>query len=306
MDLVNGSWTTADHQNMISGSINASYIALMQKVVYEADHTYQTTQHLHGLHNYVKGLKFLYKCSRYLKMGKDQETAIQLAKSGAGIDTSNTHDVALVKQTRNLLNTDYGYVDNTTSATKSYKVLGFAMHLVGDTYAHRTIVPTYTVADRSATNVKTSSKPGVARFGTSDFINDKDKPNANALKSRASEAYKYVGTNDCKGWNCLKRTVELGVMEFRDIKYYMKTPNNQTYEDNNGFCAERFRDAQYNCNILMTYYQTNSTYDGVGILAPIEDHVVLNGFKKYVKNSGENINYYTEEEWAEISTPDLY
>ena len=40
--------------------------------------------------------------------------------------------------------------------------------------------------------------------------------------------------------------------------------------------------------------------------APIEDHVVLNGFKKYVKNSGENINYYTEEEWAEISTPDLY
>ena len=108
---------TADHQNMISGSINASYIALIQKVVYEADYTYQTTQHLHGLHNYVKGLKFLYKCSRYLKMGKDQETAIQLAKSGAGIDTSNTHDVALVKQTRNLLNTDYGYVDNTTSAT---------------------------------------------------------------------------------------------------------------------------------------------------------------------------------------------
>ncbi|MCI6034588.1 MAG: hypothetical protein MRZ88_01735, partial [Firmicutes bacterium] len=74
MDLVNGSWTTADHQNMVRGSIDAkykvdaSYIALMQKVVYEADHTYQTTQHLHGLHNYVKGLKFLYKCSRYLKM----------------------------------------------------------------------------------------------------------------------------------------------------------------------------------------------------------------------------------------------
>lgn len=307
VDLVNGSWTTADHQNMISGSINASYIALMQKVVYEADHTYQTTQHLHGLHNYVKGLKFLYKCSRYLKMGKDQETAIQLAKSGAGIDTSNTHDVALVKQTRNLLNTDYGYVDNTTSAAKSYKVLGFAMHLVGDTYAHRTIVPAYTVSGTNPKNRKDSGgKAGVARFGSSDFKSSSENPDApsdDQLMKWAKEAY---NNPICQHWNHFQRTVNLGVMEFRDIKYYTPARIVGAYEDNSDFCVERFRDAKLNCAMLMDSYQDNQTYDGIYILSPTENYVKLNAFKKYAEAAGENISAYTDVEWAKMSTPELY
>lgn len=287
--------------------VDASYISLMQKVVYEADHTYQTTQHLHGLHNYVKGLKFLYKCSRYLKMGKDQETAIQLAKSGAGIDTSNTHDVALVKQTRNLLNTDYGYIDNTTSTAKNYKVLGFAMHLVGDTYAHRTIVPAYTVSGTNPKNRKDSGgKAGVARFGSSDFKSSSENPDApsdDQLMKWAKEAY---NNPICQHWNHFQRTVNLGVMEFRNIKYYTPARIVGAYEDNSDFCVERFRDAKLNCAMLMDSYQDNQTYDGIYILSPTENYVKLNALKKYAEATGENISAYTDAEWAKMSTPELY
>lgn len=313
VELVNGSWSTSDHQKLVSGAVDsaykvdASYISLMQKVVYEADHTYQTTQHLHGLHNYVKGLKFLYKCSRYLKMGKDQETAIQLAKSGAGIDTSNTHDVALVKQTRNLLNTDYGYIDNTTSTAKSYKVLGFAMHLVGDTYAHRTIVPAYTVSGTNPKNRKDSGgKTGVVRFGSSDFKSSSENPDApsdDQLMKWAKEAY---NNPICQHWNHFQRTVNLGVMEFRDIKYYTPARIVGAYEDNSDFCVERFRDAKLNCAMLMDSYQDNQTYDGIYILSPTENYVKLNALKKYAEATGENISAYTDAEWAKMSTPELY
>ena len=313
VELVNGSWSTSDHQKLVSGAVDSAYkvdayyISLMQKVVYEADHTYQTTQHLHGLHNYVKGLKFLYKCSRYLKMGKDQETAIQLAKSGAGIDTSNTHDVALVKQTRNLLNTDYGYVDNTTSTAKSYKVLGFAMHLVGDTYAHRTIVPAYTVSGTNPKNRKDSGgKAGVARFGSSDFKSSSENPDApsdDQLMKWAKEAY---NNPICQHWNHFQRTVNLGVMEFRDIKYYTPARIVGAYEDNSDFCVERFRDAKLNCAMLMDSYRDNQTYDGIYILSPTENYVKLNALKKYAEATGENISAYTDAEWAKMSTPELY
>lgn len=311
VELINGSWSTSDHQKLVSGAVDsaykvdASYISLMQKVVYEADHTYKSANYLHGLQNYVKGLKFLYQCAGYLRAGKSEKTALDTAAKDAGFSKDNKHDAELIKQTKNLLDNDYGIADNTTAIAKSYKVLGFAIHLVGDTFAHRTIVPDYTVAGTNPKAMITSAKSGEARFGTGDF--DKTPSSGHdvtdaELKSWAKAADKGTG---CKHWKCFQRTVRLGVMEFKDIKYYT-LEKKYTYEDGNQFCVERYKDAKMNCTVLFDAYHDKEKYDGIYIFEPTEKYVKLNNFKNFAKDAGENISVHTDAEWAKISTPERY
>lgn len=101
--LVNGSWSGDSHAGMVSNSasgygIKSQYITLMQTVARQADTTYKSADYLHGSHNYVKGLKFLYQCALYLRNGKGIDDALKAAEKDAKMDGSKyAYDQELIK-----------------------------------------------------------------------------------------------------------------------------------------------------------------------------------------------------------------
>ncbi len=317
IELVNGMWGGDRHEYMASNAasyynINSNYVKLMQKTARLADSsTYKDASYLHGSHNYVRGLKFLYQCAGYLRAGKSVEVSLTQATSDAGLSTSNNNDKKLIEKTRLLLNTNVlSGVDNLSSSThRYYKVLGFAMHLVGDVYAHRTIVPAYTVAgdNPSACKNSTSATSYDAKFGYNDF-------KAQSTHARESEATLITWTKQsesysktiCTRWKCFEKAVNMGRMEFRDTYHFMENASHSKYEDNINFCKERYVDAKLMCEVLFDYSYGKEKFDGVEILYPTEEHVKLNNLKVFAKSAGEDISVFTSEEWKEISTPGKY
>lgn len=316
VELVNGSWNSSTHAGMVSSvavgnNIKSKYIKLMQKAAQLADNeNYKVADYLHGGNNYVRGLKFLYQCAGYVRSGKDIDYALDKAFNDAHMSTDLDRDNLLKDKTKLLLKSKITNEDDKISAsTRYYKVLGFALHLVGDVYAHRTIVPKYTVKGTNPSTYKksTSATSADAKFGSGDFKpQSKHSVEANTiLKDWANKPSKKK-EKICKRWKCFEKTVNLGCMEFRDVKYYTTVSTIKMYEDNPDFCKERYVDAQFMCDILFLESYNKEPYDGVFILYPMEENVKLNYLMGYAKNVGENISYISTEEWKKISTMEEY
>lgn len=315
VELVNGSWSSSIHTGMVSNAasgykIDSKYIKLMQKAAQLADdEKYKAAGYLHGGNNYVKGLKFLYQCAGYLYNGKSVDYSLNKAYSDAKMD-NKSKNVILRDKTRLLLESDIlSSCEEKSSRARYYKVMGFAMHLVGDVYAHRTIVPQYTVkgTNPSAYKKSTGSNSSDAKFGSKDFdlrtahiTEDKT-----TLKAWAKNPKDYPG-RICKWWKCFEKTVNMGCMEFRDVKYYTVVSSTGKYEDNPDFCKERFVDAKLMCEVLFESSYYKEAYDGIGILFPTEKNVKLNNLRGYAKDIGEDVNCFTIEEWKKISTMEEY
>ncbi|MBO5088657.1 MAG: S8 family serine peptidase [Lachnospiraceae bacterium] len=314
IDLVNGMWGGTQHSTMVSNAItynvSNNYIRLMQTTARLADaEKYKDASYLHGSHNYVKGLKFLYQCAEYLRDGKGIENALDKAASDAKLNLNKNNDKLLVEKTRLLLKTNVlsGVDDLSNKNARYYKVLGFAMHLVGDVYAHRTIVPKYTVKGTNPSSYRgsTNAYSFDAKFGSSDFKSQSHSVQSDSqLKNWAKKPSDY--SNICKQWKCFEKTVNLGVMEFRDIKYYTTNSTLSKYEDNPNFCKERYTDAEFMCEILFDESYCHQTFDGIFILYPTGDNVKLNYLRGYAKNIGEDISFFTAEEWKMFSTLEEY
>lgn len=312
VELVNGSWNKSTHAGMVSYAasgynIQSKYIKLMQEAARLADDDkYKAAGYLHGGNNYVRGLKFLYQCAGYLRSGKDSDYALDKAFSDAKMSKKNSKDNLLKEKTGLLLKKDILYAnEDRSSAMMYYKVLGFAMHLVGDVYAHRTIIPKYTVkgTNPSAYKKSTSVTSADAKFGTKDFDlrTDHAIEDATTLKAWAKNPKDFPG-RICKWWKCFERTVNMECMEFRDVKYYTTVSSTGKYEDNTDFCKERFVDAKFMCEILFETSYNKDSFDGIYILSPTEKYVKLNHLRGYAQNMGEDISVFTTEEWKEIST----
>ena len=324
--LVNGSWNWDQHMVMLNDELKDSYykissnnIRLMQTAAKYADTNEKgkAASVLHASDNYVKTLKFLYQCAKYLRSGKSVDNAISLANSDSKAD-SMTHWSELKAAVKELLGNNIlsgsGIAENTAEA-RFYKVLGFAVHLTGDVFAHRTIVPAYTV---SGTNPKTAvmsknTNSADAKFGTNDFNTTSHTMESDAkLSAWAEKSYDYRNSI-CKRWKCFQHTVNLGVMEFKDIKNFSTNAvSTGTYEDNINFCKERYADAKLACECLFSDAYDKETFDyftGIGIYFPTEKNVKLNAFKQYATTVfGESTvnDYATKAEWNRVSTPKKY
>lgn len=128
------------------------------------------------------------------------------------------------------------------------------------------------------------------------------------LKIWAKSSY---GKRDsiCRRWNCFQRAVNLGVIEFKDIKNFSTTSTKDsqgTYEDNTNFCKERYADAKLACEVLFEEAYYKQKFDGVLIYMPVQKNVKLNNLKKYAKHAGEDVSGFTAEEWNKMSTPEAY
>ena len=322
VELVNGLWGNSNHQNLATSAasdytIDAKYVQLMAKSAHMPDESpYNVARGFHATGNYVLQLRFLYCCANYLRSGKNINDAISLAISQSTI--SKTEYEKLIAQTKAMLNAVF--IDATiesTSEGRFYKTVGMAMHLIGDTFAHRTIVPQYTIEGTNPKEPIYSTKAGskTVKFGSSDFKSggslESDAQLKKWIKSSAENADKI-----CRHWKCFQRGVKLGVMEFKDIKNFglLSNVNGKIdnaaragiYEDNINFCRERYDDADSACEYFFRCIMGKKKYNGVVIFEPVEKYVVLNNFKNYAKKAGMDTSILSDEEWAKVSTPSMY
>ncbi|MDE6433131.1 MAG: S8 family serine peptidase [Lachnospiraceae bacterium] len=315
VELVNGSWNKSTHAGMVSEAasgynIQSKYIKLMQEAARLADHDdYKAAGYLHGGNNYVRGLKFLYQCAGYLRSGMRRNAAIEKASSDAKMDNT-PKNVILRDKTRLLLESDIlSSCEEESPGAMYYKVMGFAMHLVGDVYAHRTIVPQYTVkgTNPSAYKKSTSAISADAMFGSGDFkAQGSHSIEADGtLKEWAKQSSEHK-KDICKRWKCFEKTINMGYMEFRDVKNYTTVSSTGKYEDNPDFCKERYVDAKFMCEVLFETSYSKDSFDGIYILSPTEKNVKLNYLRGYANNMGEDISIFTTEEWKKISTMEEY
>ena len=196
-----------------------------------------------------------------------------------------------------------------TAMGRYYKALGIGMHLIGDTFAHRTIVPAYTVAGTNPSNpvYSTSITSANAKFGSSDFKSGGTLHSDAQLRTWAKSSSTYK-ESICKYWKCFQRAVNLGVIEFKDIKNFgiEEEAKAAVYEDNKSFCSERYADAELGCEFLLDYADSRMTYEGALIFCPTETYVKLNNFKGYTEKANESTSVFTDAMWNDISTPAEY
>lgn len=128
---------------------------------------------LHGTSNYVQGLMYLYNLAFNIK---ETSSPLTQAKIKAASDKAynsiilGPNETALAKEVATLKagceymlwedysdakfsNKNYIYInkkDKTNPTVAYFKVLGFIMHSVGDVFAHRALIPEYTLTQAGA------------------------------------------------------------------------------------------------------------------------------------------------------------
>lgn len=133
-------WTPDDHENIITGYINPrvtnltkTNLDIMVKTARGADNaSYKEHSTLHGTGNYLLGLRYLSKLAQNVKNGMSNINASNAAYSGI----PNQDMTSAVKRVSELMLSNGGSSNN----ERYYRVLGFALHSIGDTFAHRAYV----------------------------------------------------------------------------------------------------------------------------------------------------------------------
>lgn len=331
-DLVNAMFETDNHADIAGSaakdySISANNLKLMKKAAkVPDDEIYSLARMLHGAHNYVRTLHCMYQCTIYLGNGDSVDDAVNKGMKDAGMNTNSSNEASVSKAFSNLWkgagnkseneniikghqteafkyvvkkvlkrSLDSNINENTPSARK-YKALGLTMHLIGDTYAHRAIVPSSAV--QNCTNTKTGAK-----FAKSDFKSDKhSKESDDTLIKWAEKSSAPENGPICKQWKCFKRAVELGVIEYRDIYHFCDGVGTRAYEDNKNFWTNRYDDARLRSTELLKRITNKTSYDGIAILHSTRG-TKLNAFKyNSVKANEPNYNSYNSRLWTSWST----
>lgn len=251
--IVNGLWLESAHEWLVNKAdetvqLNSTYVTIMCTSAREADNT--DTYHnmtanpeykpLHGFGVYTANLYAIWKFANYTKQGKNAEKAKDFAIADLE-EATNYKNITTDCPTKGLLeacvrlitdDTDNSVNEYLTSdANKKYLVAGFACHMIGDVYAHRTIVPQY-VIDQAKTVA--SNDKSYASGSSTDF------------KS-------FLRKNDFENWEELVKyyngktgsTPNKYLMHFVKLRDFalVKEGFNQKYEDNTEFCRERLNAA---------------------------------------------------------------
>ncbi len=246
----------------------------------------------HGAGNYVINLKFLFYISRYIYdygektinysdidnyINKYYNNNAYWINFGKGIDFDKKRLKAMANQVKfflinkkYLLETSiYNNFSNYSKASQNRylgtMVFGIALHLAGDMYAHRTIVPKYTVDGVNPKQMQ-NDLSRKAMLGSNDFKmaskfydDATHKALINVLcfndysKSEISSQYtKYL---EILYWQYIQKGVEMQVAEFRDINVFLKPSIVNKYEDNASFCGERYKAALLSCERIAARFK---------------------------------------------------
>lgn len=311
---VKGLWKSAQHietaQDAGSDLASGNNLKLIVAGARAADYAsvdgfelYKDTSALHGGGNYVANLRCAWKFVCEFKKSKNIDTAWNRASVFAGklkAYQSSTTTSEVIDEMLSVFGSleivDYSKTFNVSDNLKSdclYKAIGLCMHMVADTFAHRTQVPTsYKNKFTDDRVVKNASSFTMTADLKKQLINE-------CQTNTVSKGHRYR--------QYLSASVSYGVVEFRDIKkfspgYYKKPMElyfSDLYEDNPNFYSRRYEEAMCACGQLSSDGYTDCN---MWVLMPtINDagtSVKLWDYKRYCQMTNYDTDIMTDEEWA--------
>lgn len=237
-------WIQADHQKMIPEGISG--YRLMNKAAVYPDTGDNKTNILHrnrmfhGSKNYEAALEFLVNLAHeyYLKDSGNPNAVYEKAKGDSRLkykDKKSGKEINTVSDIKWYLNNtifpELG-IDETTRHNKAYKLMGVVIHVVGDIYAHRTLV-------------------------TAEMLN--------RARNTGNRNEGYFVKSDFDDWKGFVNLVKEGKAEFRNIATYTKKLNkddkrgdSKWYEDNVAVESWRYQDASA---VVKTLVKDGGKYD---------------------------------------------
>ena len=268
--VVEGLWNSEGHKQTIKyaagviGGLSQNEIELIANISNLADTKYPAPTYtcLHGNQNYIYSLKYLWNYA--LKLQKSKKTTLNAQVTEAenyARSTVPSNKVPagfgnLVKATNAMVKANGSNYVNKPKQRRNL-VFGFIFHLIGDIYAHKTIVPEYV---KSGTIYKESK---------TEYSKDAN-----------------LGKSDFTDWSKLIKDIENQVVTFTQLQNYaskeQKKNNRSKYEDNIKFCKERFADAKYACEYFLEFYSQGFS---IITLSPVYG-LKLDKFKDHEKDLG--------------------
>lgn len=250
-------WVNEQHLELVEKNNNYARLTPSQKKLVKycsvlADKGVYRGGHLHGTGNYVKSMELLYTCAYNLKNNVNEPIL-------SALDPMYTEPgyLKLYEKINHLLNDKLIPGEEELSNTaKSAKVLGFACHLAGDIYAHRTIIPIYADKELFASTWFTWAKSyRIKHPNRAKELPSFDKLIGNVFDENGKGTLSIQKGNaiflNIQGWNSKNDP---------DKKY--RKFNTQAFEDNPSFFSERFTVGamEITCNLL-TLYGNNLPFD---------------------------------------------
>lgn len=299
-NIVTGCWTSTDHKNIVNAIESAYNTDIMAIAASCVDKYYKSTDSsgenqdgnpLHGRHNYVANLHFLYKAANKIQKEASTTNTLTVAKVKSLINnldvkhskdvTCGSADISAIKRVivnaaqNSALRRETGA--NTLSAF-AWLVLGMASHLAGDLFAHRSMVPTYAMSE---------GYPDSETIKDADMMQNSEKGN-----------YLDIIINKVRNY----------LVKFRDIRVYAPKPEDdpnltedqikekkraflQKYEDNIRFYPVRYA-ASKNAvgNMIYSFKAKNDFKVDDILLKNTSYNLYLNNFQAYTKSAGYNTN----------------
>ena len=308
-----GSWEYTDHNSSIQNGSNVDSslyttknMKVMQWIARRLDTPdFEATTSVSNFHagrayetrssqkadNYVNDLFFLYEVAialNGLPSGSSVEQQKNLVDTVAN-NRRNENSVSIhsgfVNQVKTLLSYTTGASSNGVTYTTSelstpkvnaLKVLGAAIHLAGDIYAHRTIVP-YTAINNTVESATSSGIKG--NYFALNHFDESDKGcDVNILAETAYNRHSTATLCHDKTWSCFSRAVNNLCVEFKDISIWINgNAKRTTYEDNPQFYSERFSiGTNYTVKYIMRKFANNASTLDVNVLLPGANGYIFN------------------------------
>ena len=282
-------------------NISGNNLTILSTMAAKIDTNYKEIWALHARGNYVANLMFLWKLSQEVANASNTtQNAVQKAYNSVMETTTmtGTGKSLLNELKQELQKTDKGsfFVKNFSGVNESsreamkYKVLGMAMHLIGDTCAHRTVVPS---------NAELENTTEAKKFYRSDFGTSTNVPSTADLKLwlRNSVQQEYEEKlKPYRNWVTLEAAVRTGCLEFRDIRRLMPSRGNK-YEDKPDFYPVRYTITKYASRRLL---QATSLKESRRVMVPVSNYIVFNNLKGYFVDTGGSSGYINY--WDQVST----
>jgi hypothetical protein len=249
-------WLPAGHDSIntqvLQGlGVDAATIALVNQTARRMDNApyndgSRARDRYHAGSNYVQTLRFLYE----IAVNYNNTAEFNHATFRPGYTQNSAAAIAdfnVISSDITALFNEFNAPAN-NPARRAWIVMGMAAHLAGDIYSHRRIVPALATTNLPGTDSPFASGFHDTRFRASEFttvspftrfwrmlfLNDAYHSCGGVIFGRVSRADTEIMEDLRNGsqaarrrgcWACVSRGIELGVLEFRDIKHVINNRN---------------------------------------------------------------------------------
>lgn len=266
--IVSGSWGGEKHHNMVSVLGNSTQMKIAATSAKLLDDFYHTDESriecraLHARYNYVVNLHFLYEVAKNganIKLG-DKDIVTKYVE---GINVPHSMDKTYGDADLNNLRTviidacsnpnglgKHKDVQVSSKDERRYMILGMAAHLIGDTFAHRTMIP-------------------------------------EGLTGGSSRGSKTFDTSHFKNWNDFYDRYQKTYVEFRDINKYLKSGQKNLYTDRVDFLPNRFEASKNGVANLFQRFNNDKDFSASKFFLETGFAKKLNNFNGYLTSAGE-------------------